>query len=37
MAFMDNNVSGEHLLKDASKWFALSILSNKILKLLHTD
>ncbi len=27
MAFMDNNVSGEHLLKDASKWFsALSIL-----------
>lgn len=29
MAFMDNNVSGEHLLKDASKWFALSILSNK--------
>lgn len=29
LAYMDNNGTGEHLLNDASKWFALSILSNK--------
>lgn len=29
LAYMDNNGTGEHLLTDALKWFALSVLSNK--------